>query len=187
MKQNNYFPWWLGIITGAIFIFIGWHLLTTPGITTLRLMQLLGLYWLVAGVIDIILLVFDHHKGNVALRLAGSILGIIAGIVILNNAVLSTVFTLTFISYFIGFAFIFNGVVHMVMGNAVENRKYKWSWGSLLVGLVYLVFGLLVVTGPTIVTAAAFVWLIGFFAIIGGVMAIASSFIFKKVPASSVK
>jgi uncharacterized membrane protein HdeD (DUF308 family) len=179
MVKDTYFPWWLTVITGIFFIYIGWHLLSTPAITTLRLMQLLGLYWLVAGVVDIVMLLFDHSRGHIALRLAGSILGIVAGIIILNNAVVSTIFTLTFISYFIGFAFIFNGVVHMVMGNATENRKYKWSWGSLLLGLVYLVFGLLVVSGPTIVTSAAFVWLTGFFAIIGGIVAIASAFMFR--------
>lgn len=181
MKENNYFPWWLGIITGVIFIFIGWSLLTNPALTTLQLMQLLGIYWIIAGIVDIIALVFDHAKGNVALRLGGSILGIVAGVIVLNNLILTTVFTLTFVSYLIGFVFIFNGVVHMLMGNSTENRKYKWSWGSLLIGFVYLVFGLLVVTGPTIVTAATFIWLAGFFAIAGGAMAIASAFMFKKV------
>ena len=182
MVKENYFPWWLSVITGIFFIYIGWNLLSDPTITTRRLMQLLALYWLVAGIIDIVMLIFDHSRGHVGLRLAGSILGIIAGLVILNNAVVSTIFTVAFITYFIGFAFIFNGVVHMVMGNAMENRKYKWSWGSLLVGLVYLVFGLLVVAGPTIVTAAAFIWLAGFFAIIGGVVAIASAFMFRSSP-----
>lgn len=182
MGKDNYFPWWLSLITGIIFIYVGWHLLTNPAITSLRLMQLLGLYWLIAGVIDIVMLAFDHAKGHLGLRLAGSILGIVAGLIVLNNAVVSTIFTLTFISYFIGFSFIFNGIVHMVMGNVKDNRKYKWSWGSLLLGLVYLVFGLLVVSGPTIVTAAAFVWLAGFFAVFGGIVTVASAFIFRNDP-----
>lgn len=180
MKQDNYFPWWLGIITGVFLMFIGWHLIDSPAIATVRLMQLLGLYWIVAGAVDIVSLLFDRSKGHTGLRLAGGLLGIVAGIIVLNNAIATTLFTVTFVTYLIGFAFIFNGVVSMIMGRSTqESKKLQWSWGSLIVGIIYALFGLLIVGGPVIISATAFIWAAGFFAIFTGITLIVSAFMFK--------
>ncbi len=183
MKQDNYFPWWLSIITGAVLIFVGWNLLANPSVTVLRIMQLLALYWLIAGTVDIIGLLFDKNRQNTGWRLAGSLLGIIAGIVVLNNAVASTIFTVTFLTYLIAFIFIFNGVSNMVVGRMTDGKKTQWSWGGLILGIFYVLFGVMILGAPVIVSAASFVWVTGIFAIVTGIIAIVSSFILKTSPA----
>lgn len=183
MKQDNYFPWWLSIITGAVLIFVGWSLLASPALTVLRIMQLLALYWLIAGIVDIIGLVFDNSRQNIGWRLAGSLLSIIAGIVVLNNAVTSTIFTVTFFTYLIAFIFVFNGISNMVVGRITDGKKTQWSWGGLILGFIYVLFGVMILSAPVIISAASFVWVTGVFAIITGVTAIVSAFILKSSPA----
>lgn len=177
MKDSNS-NWWLGIVTGIIFIFIGWLLLTDTGITTLRLVQILGLFWLVAGVIDIVVSIFSQSAQNRGWKLAGGILGIIAGLVVLNNPITSSVFTIAFLTYLIAFAFIFNGGIRMFLGRQAEGNKYKWSFGGLILGLIYILVGLAML-GNTAFSAAVLVRTVGFLAIIGGVVSIISAFMFK--------
>lgn len=180
MNQNR-LPWWLGIVTGIIFVFVGWELVTNTALATIDLVVLLGLYWIVAGIIDIIIIAFDHEIKHVGIRLASSIIGIIAGIVIINHAILATVITVEFLAYLIAFAFMFSGFAHIFIGS--QNRStgaVKWSWGSLIIGVIYLLFGLFVIAGPTLFVAAGFIWAMGVFAMIGGIVSIASAFAFRK-------
>lgn len=178
--NNNTLPWWLGVLTGIVFIFIGISMVLNPALAALDLMVLLGLYWLIAGVIDIIALVFDRSKGNTGLRLAGNVIGIIAGLLIINNAIIATVITATFLTYLIAFAFLFNGFAHMLVGSKnSKTNTVKWSWGSLVIGLIYMLFGLYIIVGPTLLIAATFVWVTGIFAVVAGALVVTSAIAFK--------
>ncbi len=167
--------WWLGIIQGVLLIFIGWYLLTTPALTTLALVTLLGLYWLIAGSVDVILAIFNKTgEKSRGWELASGVIGIIAGLVIINNPVVSTVFTVTFLVYFVAFAFIFSGFTHIFLG-----KDHKWTWGGLILGIFYVILGLMLLGGPMIADAAALIWVLAFVAMIGGISAIIASFALK--------
>ncbi|HSX57993.1 MAG TPA: DUF308 domain-containing protein [Candidatus Saccharimonadales bacterium] len=176
--KNQSSIWWLGIVTGIILVFIGWFLLTNTGLTTLRLIQVLGLYWLVAGTVDIVSSIFSSTVEHRGWKLAGGILGIIAGLVVLNSPVLSTIFTVGFLTYFIGFAFIFNGGVRIFLGRKDATNKFDWSWGSLLLGIIYVLVGLAVL-GNAAFSAAVLLRTLGFLIIVGGIISIVGSFMFK--------
>lgn len=181
MESKFQLPWWLSLISGFFFVFIGWQLITNTALATVDLIVLLGLYWIVSGIIDLISLVFDHERKHIGLRLAASIIGIIAGLVVVNHAVVATVITVTFLTYFVAFAFMFNGFAHMFMGGESKTTGVrKWSWGSLIIGIIYVLFGIFIIAGPTIFVAAGFLWAMGIFAIICGILLIASTFAFKK-------
>ncbi len=177
MKNSSSY-WWLGIFTGIIFIFIGWLLLTNTAITTLRLVQILGLYWLISGVIGVVVSIFSQSVQSRGWKLAGSLLGIIAGLVVLNNPITSSVFTVAFLTYLIAFTFIFNGVIRMFLGRETEGSKFKWSFGGLILGVIYILVGLSML-GNTAFSAQVLVRTVGFLAVIGGIVGIASSFMFK--------
>jgi uncharacterized membrane protein HdeD (DUF308 family) len=62
MSYNTSLPWWLGVLTGLVFILVGVAMVVNPALAALDLIVLLGLYWLIAGIIDTIALVFDRSK-----------------------------------------------------------------------------------------------------------------------------
>lgn len=149
--------------------------------TTLSLVTVLGLYWLIAGAIDVVMAVLNKTgEKSRGWELAGGILGIIAGLIILNNPVVATVFSVAFLVYFIAFAFLFSGAVHIFLGsNKDSSGKYKWTWGSLALGILYVILGLMLLGGPMIADAASMIWAFGFLGIVGGIMAIVGAFAMK--------
>src|SRR4051794_15984726 len=58
-------PWWVGVIMGIVAVIIGGVLLWSPAKTQantyLLLINLLGLWWLIDGIIDIVHIFSDHH------------------------------------------------------------------------------------------------------------------------------
>ena len=193
MAKNNSLPedlkaqaryWWVMLLEGFVVIIIGWLLLKNPLATTISLLVILGLYWLIAGMVNIIGSLFEiGHKGSRwGLKLFGGLIGIIAGLFVLNHPILTGVFTPVFLMYFVAFTFIINGIIHMIIGN--DTRKdghHEWSWGSFFFGLFYLIFGFLLLSSPVIVSTATLILVAGILAIIGGVGMVILSFQVKSL------
>lgn len=177
-KGNPSFLWG-GLISGLLLIFIGWQLLANPASTAYWIMVAFGLFWLINGVVDIVGAIFSHEDQNRGWRVAGGVLGVIAGLIVLNNSVVSTVFTVAFLTYFLVFSFIFNGIMRMFIGSTTPDGKRKWSWGDLIIGLIFVLLGLWLLGGSTLVLAASFVWAMGLLAIFGGIVAVVSAFAFR--------
>jgi uncharacterized membrane protein HdeD (DUF308 family) len=76
-------PWWLVLLEGIAAIILGLLLLTAPQATLLVLVQLLGIYWLVKGIFQIISIFIDSSRWG--WKLFAGILGIVAGIIILGH------------------------------------------------------------------------------------------------------
>lgn len=165
-------------MTGVILVLVGWYLLTHTAITTLLLVQVLGLYWLIAGVVDVIGSLVSKSQANRGWRLAGGLLGIIAGLVVINSPVSTAIFTVTMLTYFIAFTFIFGGATKIFIGRQVDGNKYKWSFGSLILGVAYVLVGVAIL-GNTLLSAVALLYTLGFLTLIGGVATIIAAFIFK--------
>ncbi len=169
--------WWVYILQGIAGIIIGFMLLSKPIGTTLVLVQFLGLYWLLVGFIDVIVAIVDRkveeHSG---LKFVGGLIGILAGIFILNNALYAGIITPVILLYFVAFIFILNGLIRLFLGSKKEGGMYKWSWGSFFVGLFYVIFGLLLLAMPLGLSVASLVLATGYLLIIGGILEIVLSF-----------
>ena len=71
-------PWWVVLLEGIIAILIGLFLLYKPAVTTIFLLQILGIFWLAEGILSVIgALIFS---GNRLWKLLSGIMSIIAGI-----------------------------------------------------------------------------------------------------------
>src|SRR3954467_12075302 len=74
-------PWWVGLIMGIVAVVIGAVLLWAPAKTQVNtyliLVSLLGLYWLIDGIIDIVRIFSDRTGWG--WRLFMGIIGILAG------------------------------------------------------------------------------------------------------------
>ncbi len=53
-------PWWLVMLAGIAAFLVGLLLLISPGMTLLVLVQILGAYWLVTGILSLVHLCIDR-------------------------------------------------------------------------------------------------------------------------------
>ena len=174
--------WWLLLLEGAALALIGWWLLTQPVSTTLILVQVLGLYWLIAGIIDVIVAIFDKAEDSRTWRLFGGVIGIIAGLFVLNNAIFAGVVTPIIFLWVISLTFIVQGVVKIFLGNKeADEVGYERSWGSFFTGLFYLLFGIVLLTFGPLAKFSTMVIVAGIMAMLGGIGMIYFSFKLKAV------
>ena len=81
-------PWWLVLIQGIAGVIIGLLLLINPLKTTVFLVQFLGIYWFVSGIFGIVSIFLD--KSMWGWKLFAGLLGIFAGVLILQHPLWST-------------------------------------------------------------------------------------------------
>lgn len=171
--------WWLFLVQGIASIIIGWYLLSNPAITVFYLVLFLGLYWLTIGIVDVIFSILDAVKGGKSWgwKLVGGIIGVLAGLFILNQPLFAAIITPVMFMYIIAFTFIINGIVTMAVGSkGSEDGKKEWSWANFFLGLFYFFFGFILLTSPTLVSVASLVFAAGIMGLAGGVMFIILGF-----------
>src|SRR4051794_11557847 len=76
------FPWWVNLVAGILTIIIGLLLRAAPAATTAVITQILGLYWLIDGIIRLVSL-FVNRSGW-GWKLCMGVIGIIAGLAVLQ-------------------------------------------------------------------------------------------------------
>ena len=78
-----FFPWWAVLVQGIFALIIGLLLLTHPVATTLIIVQFVGMFWLVTGIMSIVSIFADRTMWG--LNLISGIIGIIFGIFLLSS------------------------------------------------------------------------------------------------------
>ena len=167
--------WWLVLLRGLAVLTLGVLLMTRPGATLIVLAQFLGAYWLVDGVFTIA----NSLRGRKVVPDFGwglfvGFLGVIAGCVVFARPAAAAVLATTFVVYFIAITAIVSGVSSIVTGLRVR-RELNNEWSMILGGVIYLLFGLLLIGRP-LVSAATLFWMLGLLAVIGGVGFVMVSF-----------
>jgi uncharacterized membrane protein HdeD (DUF308 family) len=153
-------PWWVVLLEGIVAIITGLFLLYQPVATTILLIQILGIFWLAAGIISVIgALVFSENRWW---KLLSGILSIIAGIVILMYPVYSPFIVLKLLVIFIGAWAIITGAVRIASSFRGE------GWGIGILGVLTIILGLLLLTN-TLAGIAVLPWVFGLFLIMGGI------------------
>ena len=153
-------PWWSVLLEGIIAIIIGLFLLYEPITTTILLVQILAIFWLLEGIVSVIGALIFTKDGK--WKLLSGILSIIVGVVILMYPIFSPYIVLRFLVIFIGVLAIVNGAVILTSG-LKEGEK---SLGIL--GALSIILGLLLLTN---ILAGILVlpWVFGIFFIVGGI------------------
>lgn len=166
-KAPSAMPWWLLLIQGISAIILGFFLLTTPGQTTLILVQFLGIYWLVRGIFDIVMLFVDRTAWG--WKLFTGILGIIAGILIIQHPLWATVLVPASLVLVIGILGVVIGITNLI-------QAFRGGgWGMGILGVISVLLGLVLIGNP-VVGALALPWVLGIIGIGGGIVAIIYSF-----------
>jgi len=166
-KQTPMVPWWLVLLQGIALLILGALLLTNPAMTTIVLIQFLGIYWLVKGIFEIVSIFIDHREWG--WKLFSGILGVIAGILILNHPLWAALLVPATLVWLLG-------IFGIVMGCISLFQAFKGAgWGVGALGVLSIIFGIYLVAN-TLVSTLAVPWVLGIFALIGGAVAIWNSF-----------
>jgi uncharacterized membrane protein HdeD (DUF308 family) len=160
-------PWWVVLLQGIAAVLIGILLLTETSATIFTLVVLLGIYFMVAGVFELVSIFVDSTDWG--WKLFAGVLGVVAGIVIVRHPYWSSTLvplTLTWIL----------GGIGVVMGLVMMFRGLRGAgWGAGLLGLVTLVLGVLLLLHP-VYSTLVLAWVLGAWAIVGGLVGIFAAF-----------
>ena len=169
MEESNV-PWWLVLLEGIAAIILGALLITNTGRTTVVLIQLLGIYWLLKGIFSIIAIFIDSSQWG--WKLFVGILGIAAGILVIGSPIWSTAIVTLTLVLILGINGIIIGIVEIIQ--AFQGG----GWGIGLLGLLSIILGTLLIVHRWS-AAAALPWALAIFLLIGGVVAIVAAFRMK--------
>jgi uncharacterized membrane protein HdeD (DUF308 family)/predicted flap endonuclease-1-like 5' DNA nuclease len=160
-------PWWLVLIEGISLVIFGIFFLARPGMTTLFLVQLLGIYWILSGIFSIARIFVDRTAWGGKLFLG--IIGIVAGILVVGSPLWSAFIIVNTAIILLGFTGIIIGIVNVVQAIRGE------GWGVGLLGAASIILGLILLDNRRILTIALPTTL-GILALLGGIVAIIAAF-----------
>lgn len=163
-------PWWLVLIQGFTALILGIFLLTSPYQTLLALVWFIGAYWFISGIFALVSLVLD--RSDLGRKILVGLLGIIAGLLILIYPLYSTILLPTLLVIFIGLWGVIIGFITILHG------MKGGGWGEGILGFLGLLFGIALLANP-LIGAVYLPYVVGIFAVIGGIGAIISAFLIR--------
>ena len=169
--QKNATPWWLILIFGIAQVIVGFLLLNNPFRITNVLVWAIGLYWLVNGIYYLVSLIWDRRQWG--WKIFGGIIGIIAGWFLIDSppAERLVAFGLAVI-----LVLAIQGIIMGIMGLIAAFQG--GGWGAGIMGAISIVIGVVLLANP-LIAAATLPWVIGIFAIVGGIFSIIMAFRLK--------
>ena len=160
-------PWWLVLLEGIVAIVVGLLLLSSPAMTTSVLVQVLGIYWFIAGIFQIVSIFIDSTGWG--WKLFAGIIGIIAGLYIINHPLLSTFLVPTTIVILLG-------IGGIIMGGISIIRAFQGAgWGTGILGVISIILGIVLLSNRVLATLSLPIT-VGILAVIGGIVAIIQAF-----------
>jgi len=158
-NQSNI--WWVFLLQGIAAILLGLMLLTDPGATLLALITFLGFYWLITGVLALVRVFVDRSVPWLWSLLIG-IIGVLAGIFVLNHPLLAALSVPTVLVIILGVEGLVMGVLDIVGG------FQGGGIGSFILGVINLLIGLLLLSSP-VSAAVAVPFVFGLLLLVQGV------------------
>jgi uncharacterized membrane protein HdeD (DUF308 family) len=167
--------WWVLLLWGLAFLIAGLCLLFWPVRTAAVLVAIVAAFLLVSGIIGAISSVV-HRDSGWGWRLAGGILAILVGIVLLANPVAGALIVVAVQFYLLAFGLIVTGIASMVGGKyTADSIGYQWSWGNFFLGVLEVLLGIFLLFRP-LLGILTLLWLLAVLAIVGGILLIIHSF-----------
>jgi len=171
--QNNARPWWLILIDGIAIAIIGAVFIfgsaSSKVETWVFLVTLLGIWWLIRGILDIVSMFIDHTAWG--WKLFMGLISIIAGSYILMYPIASAIALPKIFVLVLGIWGLVQGVVMLLLAFR------GGGWGAGILGALAILFGLILIGNYNdIGVGISFIWVAAFFALIGGILMIIQSF-----------
>jgi uncharacterized membrane protein HdeD (DUF308 family) len=123
----------------------------------------LGFYFLIGGIFRIVSLFLDTSLWG--WKLFAGIVGIIAGILVLQHPLWSTIVVPTYLVLIVGFLAIFQGVASLIQAFQGD------GWGIGILGILGVIFGIILVLNP-LIGLLVLPFVLGVVMLAGGIVAI---------------
>ncbi len=162
--------WWMPMTRGVLLVLFGILMFFQPAATLLSLLWFMGIYWIVDGVFNLIEGARGHAEKSRIRLFAIGIVSIFGGIFILGNPLVAGLVSGTFLAYLIGITIIISGIM-TIFAVRDKDKARQWRLSGVIMGILYVLFGLLVITHP-VTTMATLVWVFSIWAIVAGIIAI---------------
>ncbi|MCK4754535.1 MAG: HdeD family acid-resistance protein [Calditrichia bacterium] len=172
--------WWLVLLRGIVMLLMGILLVSRPLPTLIALVYLLGFYWFFDGIFILIASIRGRksHK-DWGWGIFVGIISALAGVVVFTQPYISAVIGVTFVIYVVAFMVLASGIWSIITGIRLR-KEISNEWSMILGGLLSAIFGILLMINP-LVSAMTLVWLMGVFALAGGIILIVVSFRIRKL------
>jgi uncharacterized membrane protein HdeD (DUF308 family) len=171
--QTKQRPWWLTLILGISAIAVGglllWGNLVTKLETYRLLIYVLGIWWLVDGIFDIVSLFIDHTQWGWKLFIG--IVSIIAGSYVILHPVIAGIELPQILVLVLGIWGVIKGCIMFFMA-------FKGSGGAYaIIGIFAIFFGLVLIAAYTVPGVGyVAVWFAAIFGFLGGFFLIYRAF-----------
>ncbi len=151
------------LFAGIVSLVIGVLLFTQTTATLALIMLLIGLSWFIQGIFNVMSIFMD--KSQWGWKLFGGVIGIAAGLLVLQNPITSTAVVPAAVALLMGVFGLLIGVSGLI--EAFQGG----GWGVGIFGVVAILIGLLFIFN-SFVTGQALVWVLALLLVIQGVLGI---------------
>ena len=151
------------LLGGIASIIFGTLLLSWPGATLSVIMLLVGLWWLVQGIAMIFGIFIDRTSWG--WKLIGGIIGILAGILVLQHPLQAAVIVPATLALILGILGMSMGIIAVIAAFAGD------GWGTGILGVISILIGLLFIFNAW-VGGMVLVWATAMLMILSGVAGI---------------
>ncbi len=160
--------WWLALMQSMLAIFFGIAAIFWPGLTLVTLDYLFSAFVLVWGIIEIVgALMSIGRRDTWWLTMIFGLVGLVVGVYLVRNPGVAFA---TFI-LLVGATLVVRGLFDII-GTFLDRRSTTHRILLLIVGIAAVIAGIIVVLQPA-VAGVTFVWVIGLYALIFGVVTLA--------------
>jgi uncharacterized membrane protein HdeD (DUF308 family) len=170
--------WWVPVIRGIAAIAFGIIAFVYPGLTIATLVLFFGAWVLIDGIFRIVGAI-GHRASDSdwGWQLVIGLLGIVVGLLTFHAPQITA---LALVIYIAAWALMIGA---SEIAAAVKlRREIKGEWFLILMGLASIIFAVLLLWNP-VAGAAAVIWLIAWYAVVLGVLAIFFGFRLRTLPA----
>jgi len=167
--------WWVQVLRGVAAIIFGVIAFTHPVMAAATLVLFFGAWVLVDGIFRIVGAI-GHRDPDWGSDLVIGILGIIVGLLTFHAPGITA---LALVIYIAAWALMI-GATEIALAIKMR-REIKGEWFLILMGLASIIFAGLLLWNP-IAGAAALIWIIAWYAVIMGALAIVFGFRLRSLP-----
>ena len=171
--------WWVMLLRGILAIVLGLFAFLKPACVLIGIVQLMGLFFLVDGVLLIVGAVAGHTGGSRWLAILGGIFYILAGIAIFSSPLFSTLITEAFVIYLMACFVMITGSMRIATAIRLW-QVHAHKWLLLVEGIIGIMFAMVLIGAP-IIAAVVLMQIIGIIAIIMAINMIILAFGLRKL------
>ena len=168
LQQRESNIWWVFLLQGLAGIILGLLLVTEPGATIAALAIVIGFYWLIAGILELVRVFVDRSTPWIW-SLVGGVIGILAGLLVLNHPLFAALTIPTTLVIVLGVLGLIMGVSEIIGG------FQGGGIGSFILGAITLLVALLMLGSP-VAAALAVPFVFGLLLLVQGVASLIFAF-----------